>query len=117
MTAHSMFDKIWQAHEVVPESVGAPAILYIDLHLTHEVTSPQAFSVLRERGIRLRRPDRTLATLDHATPTDTRQVFGGVPIRLESAARQIDALVQNAALFGVELFGLRDSRQHHSLHH
>ncbi len=111
MTAHSMFDKIWRAHEVVPESEGAPAILYIDLHLTHEVTSPQAFSVLRARGIRLRRPERTLATLDHATPTDTRQVFGGLPIRLESAARQIDALERNAAEFGVEIFGLRDSRR------
>ena len=111
MTAHSMFDKIWRAHEVTPESAGAPAILYIDLHLTHEVTSPQAFSVLRARGVRLRRPDRTLATLDHATPTDTQQVFGGVPIRLESAARQVAALEQNAADFGVELLGLRDSRR------
>jgi 3-isopropylmalate/(R)-2-methylmalate dehydratase large subunit len=111
MTAQSMFDKIWRAHEVVPESAGAPAILYIDLHLTHEVTSPQAFAVLRARGLRLRRPDRTLATLDHATPTDPRQVFGGVPIRLESAARQIHALEQNAAEFGVELLGLRDSRR------
>jgi 3-isopropylmalate/(R)-2-methylmalate dehydratase large subunit len=111
MTAQSMFDKIWRAHEVVPESTEAPAILYIDLHLAHEVTSPQAFSVLRERGVRLRRPDRTLATLDHATPTDPRQVFGGVPIRLESAARQIEALERNAVDYGVELFGLRDSRR------
>ncbi|MGB5132267.1 MAG: aconitase family protein, partial [Steroidobacteraceae bacterium] len=66
-----MFEKIWRAHEVVPESAGTPAVLYVDLHLTHEVTSPQAFAVLRARGIRVHRPDRTLATLDHSIPTDT----------------------------------------------
>ena len=111
MTALTMFDKIWQAHAVVPESADAPAVLYVDLHLTHEVTSPQAFSMLRSRGIPVRSPGRTLATLDHATPTDSRQVFGGVPIRLESAASQIAALERNAADFGVELFGLRDNRR------
>ncbi|MGB5132657.1 MAG: 3-isopropylmalate dehydratase large subunit, partial [Steroidobacteraceae bacterium] len=84
---------------------------YVDLHLTHEVTSPQAFAVLRARGIRVHRPDRTLATLDHSIPTDTQQIFGGVPIRLESAARQIVALERNVKEFGVELFGLRDARR------
>ena len=106
-----MLEKIWQAHEVVPETAETPAVLYVDLHLTHEVTSPQAFAALRERGIRVRRPDRTLATLDHATPTDSRQVFGGVPIRIESAARQIAALERNAADFGVELLDLGSSRR------
>jgi len=106
-----MFEKIWRAHEVVPETAEAPAVLYIDLHLTHEVTSPQAFTALRERGIRVLRPERTLATLDHATPTDSRQVFGGVPIRIESAARQIAELERNAADFGVELLGLRSGRR------
>jgi len=111
MTALSLFEKIWRAHEVVPETAEAPAILYVDLHLTHEVTSPQAFALLAARGVRLRRPGRTLATLDHATPTESRQVFGGMPIRMESAARQIAALEQNAAASGIELFGLRDARR------
>jgi len=111
MTKQTMFDKIWRAHEVVPETAETPSVLYVDLHLTHEVTSPQAFTALRNRGIRVRRPERTLATLDHATPTDSRQVFGGVPIRIESAARQIAELERNAADFGVPLLGLRSGRR------
>ncbi len=91
-----MFEKIWRAHEVVPETAETPAVIYVDLHLTHEVTSPQAFARLAARGLAVHRPDRTLATLDHAVPTDTAQVFGGVPIRLESAARQIGELEKNA---------------------
>jgi 3-isopropylmalate/(R)-2-methylmalate dehydratase large subunit len=106
MTAKTLFEKIWERHEVVPETAETPAVLYIDLHLTHEVTSPQAFTVLRERGLRVRRPDLTLATLDHSTPTDTAQIFGGAPIRLESAARQIRQLETNCAEFGVELLGM-----------
>jgi len=102
----TLFEKIWRAHEVVPETAETPAVLYVDLHLTHEVTSPQAFAALRARGLPVRRPQRTLATLDHATPTESRQVFGGVPIRVVSAARQIATLESNAADFGVELFGL-----------
>ena len=111
MTAQTMFEKIWRAHEVVPESAGTPAVLYVDLHLTHEVTSPQAFTLLQSRSIRVHCPERTLATLDHATPTEAQQVFGGVPIRLESAARQVAALERNAREFGVELIGLRDPRR------
>ncbi len=111
MRALSLFEKIWRAHEVLPETAEAPAVLYADLHLTHEVTSPQAFSLLAARGVRVHRPERTLATLDHATPTESQQVFGGVPIRMESAARQIAALEKNAAAAGVELFGLRDARR------
>jgi 3-isopropylmalate/(R)-2-methylmalate dehydratase large subunit len=89
MTAKTLFQKLWERHEVVPETADTPAVLYIDLHLTHEVTSPQAFSVLRERGLKVRRPDRTLVTMDHSTPTDTAQIFGGVPIGLEDARRGI----------------------------
>ncbi len=111
MTALSMFDKIWRAHEVVPESAEAPAILYIDLHLTHEVTSPQAFAALRARKVPVRRPERTLATLDHSTPTEAQPIFGGVPIRIESAARQVAELERNARDFGVELLGLGDARR------
>ena len=64
----TLFKKLWDAH-VVTQEPEAPAILYIDLHLVHEVTSPQAFTELRERGLRVRRPDRTLASMDHSTPT------------------------------------------------
>jgi len=111
MTAQSLFEKVWQRHVVVPETTDTPAILYIDLHLTHEVTSPQAFDVLRARKLKVRRLDRTLATMDHSTPTDTAQIFGGLPIKLESAARQVRQLEVNCAEFGVNLIGLQDSRR------
>ncbi len=111
MTAQSLFEKVWQRHVVVPETADTPAILYIDLHLTHEVTSPQAFDVLRARNLKVRRLDRTLATMDHSTPTDTAQIFGGLPIKLESAARQVRQLEVNCAEFGVNLIGLQDSRR------
>jgi 3-isopropylmalate/(R)-2-methylmalate dehydratase large subunit len=111
MTAKTLFEKVWERHEVVPETAETPAVLYIDLHLTHEVTSPQAFSVLRSRGLGVRRPDRTLVTMDHSTPTLTAQVFGGVPIALESAAKQVRQLELNCAEFGLDLIGLRDERR------
>ena len=106
-----MFEKVWDDHVVVPETDDTPAVLFIDLHLTHEVTTPQAYTELRNRGIRLRRPDLTLATMDHSTPTRTEQVFGGVPIAIDSAARQVQQLEINAREFGVELFNLQDSRR------
>ncbi len=106
-TPRTMFEKVWSAHEVVPETADTPAVIFVDLHLTHEVTSPQAFAVLRERGLKVRRPDLTLATMDHATPTRTEQVFGGAPISIDSAARQIRQLEHNCAEFGIELFGLQ----------
>ena len=104
----TMFEKVWTAHEVVPETADTPAVIFIDLHLTHEVTSPQSFSLLRERGIKVRRPDLTLATMDHATPTRTEQVFGGAPITIDSAAKQIRQLEKNCAEFGIELLGLQN---------
>ena len=111
MPAKSLFEKVWERHVVVPETADTPAILYIDLHLTHEVTSPQAFDVLRARKLPVRRLDRTLATMDHSTPTDTAQIFGGLPIKLESAAKQVRQLEVNCAEFGVNLIGLQDSRR------
>ena len=111
MTPQTMFEKLWREHEVLPETADTPAVLYIDLHLTHEVTSPQAFSVLRGRGLKVRRLDRTLATLDHSTPTDAAQIFGGLPIRLESARKQVEQLQENAAEFGVELLDLKSERR------
>ena len=105
----TLFDKVWRSHEVSPESADRPAVLYVDLHLIHEVTSPQAFAVLRERGLNVRRPERTLATMDHSTPTLTAQVFGGAPIALDAARRQVRELEANCAAFGVELLGLTHS--------
>ena len=93
------------------ETAATPAVLYIDLHLIHEVTSPQAFTLLRERGLAVRRPELTLATMDHSTPTRTEQVFGGAPIAIESAARQIRELEVNCARFGVELLGLTSEQR------
>ncbi|HYX73974.1 MAG TPA: 3-isopropylmalate dehydratase large subunit [Steroidobacteraceae bacterium] len=101
----TLFDKVWQRHEVCPESTATPAVLYVDLHLIHEVTSPQAFALLRERGLTVRRAERTLATMDHSTPTRTAQVFGGAPIAIDAAA-QIHELEQNCARYGIELLGL-----------
>ncbi len=111
MTARTLFEKVWTAHEVLAQTPETPAVLYVDLHLIHEVTSPQAFSVLKSLGLPVRRPERTLATMDHSTPTRTEQVFGEVPIALDAAARQVLKLERNAAEFGVELFGMRDSRR------
>ena len=106
MNAKTLFEKVWEQHEVVPETADTPAVLYIDLHLIHEVTSPQAFSLLRSKGLKVRRTDRTLATMDHSTPTDPDEVFGRVPIKVESAARQVKELEMNCREFGVELLGL-----------
>jgi 3-isopropylmalate/(R)-2-methylmalate dehydratase large subunit len=111
MSARTLFDKVWSAHEVAAETADAPAVLYIDVHLIHEVTSPQAFSLLKSMTLPVRRPDRTLASMDHSTPTLSEQVFGNVPIKVDAAARQVRQLEQNAAEFGVELFGMRDARR------
>jgi 3-isopropylmalate/(R)-2-methylmalate dehydratase large subunit len=110
-TSKTLFEKVWEQHVVVPETADTPAVLYIGLHLTHEVTTPQAFAELARRGLRVRRPDLTLATLDHSTPTATAQVFGGAPIANESAASQIRLFERNCREFGVELFGLRSAER------
>ena len=110
-TSGTLFDKVWTAHEVVAETRDTPAVLYIDLHLIHEVTSPQAFTVLTALGLPVRRVDRTLATMDHSTPTQTEQVFGNVPITVDAAAKQVRQLERNAADFGVELFNMADARR------
>jgi 3-isopropylmalate/(R)-2-methylmalate dehydratase large subunit len=111
VTPSTLFDKVWRAHEVLPETADTPAVLYVDLHLIHEVTSPQAFSMLRSLKIGVRRTERTLATMDHSTPTVSEQVFGKIPIQVDAAAKQVRQLEQNAAEFGVELFGMRDARR------
>jgi len=105
MSARTLFEKIWDAHVVAPESADTPAVLYIDLHLVHEVTSPQAFSELRSRGLKLRRPDRTLATLDHSTPTLPAAANGERPYANAEAKAQVAQLEANCREFGVQLYG------------
>jgi 3-isopropylmalate/(R)-2-methylmalate dehydratase large subunit len=111
MTGRTMFDKVWAAHEVVAETADTPAVLYIDLHLIHEVTSPQAFAVLKKAGLPVRRSDRTLATMDHSTPTRSEEFFLDVPVKVDAASRQVQQLERNTQDFGVELLGLRDARR------
>jgi len=107
----TLFQKVWERHEVVPQTADVPAVIYIDLHLIHEVTTPQAFSELRARGLPVRRVDRTLGTMDHSTPTRTEQVFGGQPITIESAAKQVHQLEVNCAEFGVELLNMASDKR------
>jgi 3-isopropylmalate/(R)-2-methylmalate dehydratase large subunit len=109
--ARTLLEKVWDAHLVRPESADVPAVLYVDLHLVHEVTSPQAFSLLRERGLKVRRPDRTLATMDHSTPTLPRRADGRFPFADAQAEAQVDQLGRNCADFGVELHGLGTAAQ------
>ncbi len=102
-STRSLFDKIWEAHEV------ADGILYIDLHLVHEVTSPQAFESLRLEGRRIRRPDRTLATADHNVPTDGSTA--AAQIRDQLSRVQVETLERNCAEFGVPIYSIGSRRQ------
>ena len=102
----TIIEKLWDAH-VVQEQPGAPALLYIDLHLVHEVTSPQAFQDLRERGLRVRRPDLTVATADHSIPTTDPTL----PIVDEIAAKQVAQLEINCRDFGIRCYGRGNNRQ------
>ena len=97
----TLYDKIWDAH-IVHQETGKPALIYIDLHLIHEVTSPQAFEGLRLAGRKVRRPDLTFATLDHAIPTVNRNLPFNDPI----AAQQVETLRKNTQEFGVRLYDL-----------
>jgi len=107
--ASTLFEKIWQRHVVREESPaggdGAPAILYIDLHLLHEVTTPQAFSELKRRGLKVRRPDRCLATIDHSTPTLPADASGQRPYVTDQARQQVETFEHNCAQHGIELYG------------
>jgi len=102
----TMFEKIWDAH-VVRTEAGQPDLLYIDLHLVHEVTSPQAFEGLRLTGRTVRRPDLTVATMDHNVPTTSRSL----PILDQVSKLQMETLAQNCADFGVTLYDLHSKRQ------
>ncbi|MHB8778197.1 MAG: 3-isopropylmalate dehydratase large subunit [Anaerolineales bacterium] len=102
----TLFQKIWDSH-VVAEQPESPAVLYIDLHLVHEVTSPQAFTGLRQRGLKVRRPDKTLATMDHSIPTTPINI----PIADAMAVAQIKQMETNAAEFGITLHGMTSAHR------
>jgi 3-isopropylmalate/(R)-2-methylmalate dehydratase large subunit len=102
----TIIEKIWDAHRV-HEQPGAPALLYVDLHLVHEVTSPQAFQGLRERGLKVRRPDLTVATADHSIPTTDRSL----PIVDTIAANQLAQLEKNCRDFGIPCYGIHSDKQ------
>src|SRR5215831_2456907 len=104
--SRTLFEKLWDAH-VVRAAEGEPALLYIDLHLVHEVTSPQAFDGLRAAQRRVRRPDLTIATVDHNVPTTARPA----PIEDPIAAKQIETLRRNCAEFGIQLFDINSDQQ------
>jgi 3-isopropylmalate/(R)-2-methylmalate dehydratase large subunit len=101
----TLFEKVWTDHIVKPETADTPAVLYIDLHLIHEVTTPQAFTVLRERGLSVRRPDLTIGTMDHSTPTTPVHSFKDLAVVGEGAAKQVVKMQDNCQEFGLELFG------------
>jgi 3-isopropylmalate/(R)-2-methylmalate dehydratase large subunit len=103
--AKSLFEKVWERHVVEDQAADRPAVLYIDLHLVHEVTSPQAFSELKARGLKVRRPDKTFATLDHSIPTLAPDANGVRPYVTKQAEIQVHTLEQNAAENGLRLFG------------
>ena len=104
MNAKSLFEKVWKSHIVTPESADTPAILYVDLHLIHEVTSPQAFDLLRQQGLTVRRPDQCLATLDHSIPTVPVASIKELEVVSEpAAAKQVIQMEKNCADFGIEL--------------
>src|SRR5437879_12231932 len=106
MKPRTIIEKVTDNH-IVAEHPGAPSLLLIDLHLVHEVTSPQAFQGLRERGLKVRRPDLTIATADHSIPTTDRSL----PIVDEIAAKQLAQLETNCKDFGIRCLGVHSSQQ------
>ena len=101
----TLFEKVWSQHLVRDETPQTPAILYIDLHLIHEVTTPQAFTLLREKQLPVRRPDLTLGTMDHSTPTTPVRSFKDLAVVGEGAAKQVIKMQDNCKEFGLELYG------------
>src|SRR5919198_830766 len=110
--AKTLFQKTWEAHEVrPPEREGGASLIYVDLHLVHEVTSAQAFEALRLAGRKVRRPDRTLATADHNVPTDPRERTALDAIADELSRKQVEALQRNCEQFGIPMYGMDSPRQ------
>ena len=114
-SSKTLFEKVWADHLVKDETADTPAILYIDLHLIHEVTTPQAFTLLREKGIAVRRPELTLGTMDHSTPTTAFRNFKDLEVVSEGAANQVRQMQKNCDEFGLELHGF-DSKYRGIVH-
>ncbi len=106
MKPRTIIEKVWDSH-VVAQREGAPALLYIDLHLVHEVTTPQAFDGLRRRGLKVRRPDLTFGVADHSTPTHARDL----PILDATAAKQVEQFGKNCDEFGIPFYGFHSDKQ------
>ncbi|GAD57753.1 LOW QUALITY PROTEIN: 3-isopropylmalate dehydratase large subunit [Brevundimonas abyssalis TAR-001] len=111
----TLYEKVWDRHVVSAETAETPAVLYVDLHLVHEVTSPQAFAEIERRGLTVRRPDRTFATLDHSTPTLPAGPDGERPYYTPASKAQVETLERNCARHGVSLAGW-DSDQRGVVH-
>jgi 3-isopropylmalate/(R)-2-methylmalate dehydratase large subunit len=113
MSGKSLFEKVWNDHVVVPETADTPAVFYIDLHIIHEVTTPQAFDMLRETGMQVRRPDLVLATMDHSTPTVPITDLGASldAVSDPEPAHQIRQMVKNCEEFGIKLHGFGDAHR------
>jgi homoaconitase/3-isopropylmalate dehydratase large subunit len=105
MSSRTIIDKIWDAHVVRAETLDTPGIVYVDLHLIHEVTTPQAFTELRARGLAVRCPQKVLATLDHSTPTLPAAADGTRAYTTPEAENQVHQLETNCREFGIELNG------------
>ena len=111
-SATTLFEKVWADHIVAEETADTPAVLYIDLHLIHEVTTPQAFALLKEKGLPVRRPDLTLATMDHSTPTTLVSSLKELAVVVgKSAANQVVRMQENCEEFGVELLGFESEER------
>jgi len=113
MSGKTLFEKVWDDHVVVPETDDTPAVFYIDLHIMHEVTTPQAFNMLRDTGLQVHRPDLVLATMDHSTPTVPVPDLGAGldAVSDPEPAEQIRQMVKNCEEFGIELHGFGDAHR------
>jgi 3-isopropylmalate/(R)-2-methylmalate dehydratase large subunit len=107
----TLFEKVWAEHEVTQETPANPAILYIDLHLIHEVTTPQAFTLLKNQNLNVRMPKLTIGTMDHSTPTVPIHSFKDIEIAGKSAANQVRTMMQNCEDFGIELFDFESNNR------
>jgi 3-isopropylmalate/(R)-2-methylmalate dehydratase large subunit len=110
-TPRTLLDKIWQQSVVVPESSEHPAVVFVDLHVLHEVTSSQAFRTLEQRGLNVRHPERTLALADHAVPTGSPDAAGSWPFSNASTRKSVEILERNCRTHGIKCFSLNDDRQ------
>ncbi len=109
--ALTLYEKLWRRHLVVEEQPDSPGVMFIDLHLIHEVTTPQAFTEIESRGLKVRRPDLTIGTMDHSTPTLPAGPDGDLPYATQEARSQVETLKKNCQTHSIELFDMGDARR------